>query len=99
MSFKTIKLLWARKLLVAKYFVILTDKGSAIGFEGIDPHSFEDVLGLASQAAEMQMMHDQLGVLIKEHTSAMDSLTRGAKSEKPNTTRKTGQANKAKTTK
>lgn len=82
MSFKRAKMKWAKKLLKAKMFVILTDKESAIAIDGVDPHSFTDALALAAQAAELQLFHEQLGDLLKEHAAALKVLS-GVPDEKP----------------
>ena len=71
MSFYRIKVRWAKKLLHAKYFVVLTDKESAIAIDGADPDSFVDHLALESQAAEVQMFYEKIAELVKTHNKAL----------------------------
>lgn len=75
MRFTTIKARWAKKILRAKYFVVLTDKESVIAIDGADPDSFTDLLGLSSQQAEIEMFYNKLGSLVKDHKLAIDKLT------------------------
>lgn len=75
MSFKTIKIRWASKLLKSKMFVILTEKESCIAIDGADPFSFTDALALAAQAAELEMFHESLGNLVKDHRNALAKLS------------------------
>lgn len=98
MKFNTLKLKWAKKLLAAKFFVVMTNKESAIAYEGVDPRSFTDVLALTAQAAELQEFYEQLGVLVKEHETAIEALTGGddakpktatTRSKKPRTAKST----------
>lgn len=74
-KFNRIKVRWAKKLLSARFFVILTDKESVIALEGADPKSFNDLLALTSQTAEITDYHDKLGELVGEHEQAVINLT------------------------
>lgn len=80
MTTKRIRIMWARKLLGAKHFVVMTDKESALMFEGIDPREFTDALALAAQAAELEAFQESLTGLMLEHKDAIDKL--GVKSDK-----------------
>lgn len=76
MSFKTTKIKWARKLLKAKMFVLMTDKEGVIAIDGADPHSFTDAIALAAQAAELQSFYGSLGELIKEHDIVLRNISK-----------------------
>ena len=78
MTFTGLKLKWAKRLLKAKYFVVLTDKESAIAIDGADPSSFTDMLALTAQAAEIDEFYSKLGELVKQHRDAVTKLTGGA---------------------
>lgn len=86
MKFNTLKLKWAKKLLAAKFFVVMTNKESAIAYEGVDPRSFTDVLALTAQAAELSEFYEQLGLLVKDHEAAIKALTE--EDDAPKTTAK-----------
>lgn len=75
MSFTSIKIKWAQKLLKAKFFVVLTDKEAVIAIDGADPRSFTDLMALSSQTAEIEMFLDKLMLLSKDHKAAVDKLT------------------------
>lgn len=75
------RLLWAKKLLKAKYFVVLTDKESVIALDGADPNSFVDVLALTAQSAEVNDFYEILGELVKDHAAAIKALTGEADAE------------------
>lgn len=87
MSFKSLKLRWARKLLRAKYFVVMTDTESAIAFEGVNPNSFTDEIALRAQATELQQFYTQLGTLVGEHEEALKKLTGGNRGKSSNVNR------------
>lgn len=90
MSFRTIKLAWARKLMRAKYFVILTDKESVIALDGVNPHSFQDMVALAAQTAEVEEFYRKLGDLARVHRSAvrqLEEISGGVKRQKVTTTK------------
>lgn len=74
MNYKATRLKWARKLLRAKYFVILTDKESVIAISGVDPSQFTDAMALAAQTAELVMFRDKLEELIVQHNKALLNL-------------------------
>lgn len=71
MTYRTVKVKWARRLLRAKYFVVMTDRHSAILFEGVDPESIVDRTALEAQAAEIEYFYEQLGDLVKRHKKAV----------------------------
>lgn len=81
MSFKTVKLRWAKKLLKAKMFVVMTEKESAIAIDGADPYTFTDALALAAQAAELEMFHSSLGELIRDHQRALANISKESNNE------------------
>lgn len=83
MNFRMVKIKWARKLLKAKMFVIMTEKESAIAVDGADPYSFTDAVALAAQSAELEMFHESLGKLIADHKDALNKL--GGVSNEPTT--------------
>lgn len=74
MSFKTLKFKWARKLLKAKMFVVMTEKESAIAVDGADPYSFTDAIALAAQSAELEMFNESLSKLVADHKDALEKL-------------------------
>lgn len=87
MSFTSIRLKWARKLLRARYFVVMTDHESAIAFEGVNPELLEDVVSLHAQTAELRQFYNEIGQLLRQHEAAV------AKIGKPlDTTKKTQKA-------
>lgn len=71
MTFTRVRIRWAKKLLHAKYFVVLTDTEAVIAIDGADPESFTDQLALQSQAAEVQMFYEKLAQLAEDHTKAL----------------------------
>lgn len=71
MTYRQARILWAKRLLRAKYFVVMTDKESAIAFDGTDPDDFQDQLALRSQTAEIELFYEQLGDLVKRHQEAV----------------------------
>jgi hypothetical protein len=83
-----LKLLWARRLLRAKYFVVMTDRGSAISFESADPKSLTDAVGIASQRAELQSFYQSISSLIIEHDKAIKKLTGVGNADKPKQNKK-----------
>jgi hypothetical protein len=100
MKFRTLKLRWAKKLLKAKFFVVMTDTESAIAFEGANPDNFEDVVALAAQTAELENFYQQLGGLVKDHKAAVANLMGGSiEEEKSVSETKPVTKSKAKSTK
>lgn len=91
-SFNRVKLRWARKLLGAKMFVVMTEKESAIAIDGADPRSFTDALALAAQAAELEMFQEKLGGLIVAHHQALKDLN--GEVNEPTTSPKTARSSK-----
>jgi hypothetical protein len=94
---KKVNLRWAKKVLNAKNFVVMTDKESVLRFRGVDPASFTDILMLHSQAAELEAFMESLKDLQKRHNTAIEKLagsvgiTSGSAKRakaKPNTQRK-----------
>lgn len=75
MTFTKVKIKWAKKLLGAKYFVVMTDKESAIALDGADPESFTDYMALTAQAAEVDEFYLRLGELVKRHQKAVKQFT------------------------
>lgn len=71
---RDVKLKWAYKVLKSKYFVVLTDKESAIMFHGIDPTSFEDVLALDAQTNDLQRFIYELNKLALSHRKQLRKL-------------------------
>lgn len=74
--FTKVKIQWARRLVRSKYFVVLTDKGAAIGLDGVDPFSLDDTVAIKAQQQEIRKFHRELTRVIKEHDQAIDELTR-----------------------
>lgn len=85
MTFNKAKLLWAKRLMRARFFVVLTDTGSAIGLRGVNPESIEDVVALKAQQAEIKRYAVQLQEVIDKHDRAINELTNNkrASSKKP----------------
>lgn len=67
MTFRNAKIAWARKILRAKYFVVLTDKEGVIAFEGVDPKNINDIIAISAQSAELKLFRKELDDLIKRH--------------------------------
>lgn len=65
---------WAKKLMGAKYFVVLTDTESVIALEGANPENFDDIIALQSQGAALADFHSKLGELVKDHEKAAKKL-------------------------
>lgn len=72
-----VKLRWAKKLLGAKYFVVMTDSESIVALAGVNPEAFTDYIALTAQAAEIQSFYEALGDLVKRHKKAVDELMGG----------------------
>lgn len=98
MTFTNIKIRWAKKLLRAKYFVVLTDKESVIAMDGADPGAFSDIMALSAQTAEVNDFYEKLGALVKEHEVAVHKLT-GGTSEITTNTKKPSASKSKKVTK
>lgn len=64
---KKLRLRWAKRLIGAKYFVAMTDSEAVIALDAADPNDIMDVVALAAQAAELELFHEKLGLLLKEH--------------------------------
>lgn len=75
--YKALKLKWAKRLLQARYFVILTDKESVIALDGVDPSAFDDRVALQSQSAAISEFVSRLKDLQKLHADAIKTLTGG----------------------
>lgn len=71
MNYRVVKAKWAKRLLQAKFFVVMTDTHSAILFEGVDPESITDRTALEAQAAEIEYFYGELGLLVKRHQKAV----------------------------
>ena len=87
MKFQALKLKWAQRLLKAKFFIVMTEKESAIAIDGADPFSFDDATALHSQLAELEMYRDSLEELISDHRTAIKRLTRGTRRARPTANR------------
>lgn len=74
---RNVRLRWARKILQAKHFVVLTDKDSVIAIEGVSPTSLDDIIELAEQAAAIESFIFRLRELQKEHDARMSDLLKG----------------------
>lgn len=61
-----IKLLWIKRLLFAKKFVILTEKASTIYVAGKRRRTFKDELATISMRSELVEFHSALKQLISE---------------------------------
>lgn len=72
--FKAIKLKWANKLLRSRYFVVLTDRESAIALDGVNPDKINDLLALTAQSSALMSFQERLGQLIKDHDKAATKL-------------------------
>jgi hypothetical protein len=79
--------MWAKKLLRARYFVVMTDKESAIAFDGFNPDDFNDVLALHAQTVEVEIFYQRLGELVKQHQSAVNKLRGGPAEKRTNTSK------------
>lgn len=71
---RSVKLRWARKILGAKFFVVLTDREGVIALDGADPNQILDVVALTAQSAELQDFADKLSMVIKDHDRAIRKL-------------------------
>jgi hypothetical protein len=85
---RALKLRWAKKLMQARYFVVLTDKESVIALDGAKPESITDILALDAQSAAIADFHDKLGALRDDHERAISKLSSGDKPERSNNTKK-----------
>lgn len=92
MSYKTVRFKWARKVLKAKMFVVLTEKESCIAIDGADPFSLTDSLALAAQTAELEMFRDSLNNTIRDHKLALDRLSGVTNENNQETTAASGTA-------
>lgn len=78
-----IRTTWARRIMKAKHFVVLTDKESIIYFRGLDPKNFDDVLMLSAQKAELNDFRHRLDKLIKDHEEAEEVLFQKQITQRP----------------
>lgn len=95
---KSLRLRWAKKLLRAKYFVVMTDTQAMIALDAADPNELHDVVALAAQSAELQAFYDKLGELIHQHSIILRALSKET-DEKPNTATRARASTKASTRK
>lgn len=84
---RILKAKWCRKLMRAKYFVLLTDKESVIALEGADPNSMVDVVNLEAQKAELSLFRSKMKTLVKDHEEAITNLSK-KRSKRATTSRK-----------
>lgn len=89
--------MWAKRLLRAKFFVVMTEKESAIMFDGANPDEFTDLLALTSQAAELELFKEKLQELIDAHTEASAKLTGVSIEKKVNRVRRSPSKTSTKT--
>lgn len=80
-SRKSTRLRWAKKILGAKYFVVLTDNESVIALEGVDPHNLHDIVALQEQSASIDNFMYMLKDLKQEHDEIIARKTEGSKGE------------------
>lgn len=82
MTFAGVKLIWAKRLLRAKYFVVMTDKASVIAFDGVEPGDMTDMTVLDLQQAELKMFNDDLVRLMKRHQQAINKVSKSSRRKK-----------------
>lgn len=73
-EFSKLRRRWAREILRSKYFVVLTDKGSAIVMKGVDPESYTDELVVETQKAIVEEFLEQLVDVRKQHKIVLKRL-------------------------
>lgn len=83
MSFRTAKLKWAKRLLRAKYFVVLTNDAAIIALDGADPDKLDDFLVLRAQTSELIEFHTELGALIERHQAAVEKKLEATREKLP----------------
>lgn len=71
---RVIKMRWARKLMQAKFFVLLTDSEAVIALDGVEPELMLDVISLEAQNAELREFRRRIDILVKDHDSALAKL-------------------------
>lgn len=71
---KFLRLKWARKILNAKSFVVMTEKESMIALQGMDPHLLKDELALQEQVISLELFMRRLQEFKDEHMKAIDKL-------------------------
>lgn len=69
-----VQLRWARKILKAKHFIVLTDSEGIIALQGVDPHNLHDVIMLEEQAATISGFMERLKDLKREHDEAIANI-------------------------
>lgn len=79
---KRIKLLWAKKIFKARFFVALTESDSVILLQAADPTRLGDAIAIRTQKATLTAWSKQLEDLIKQHDIAFKKLNDKAKSTK-----------------
>lgn len=81
---KSTKLRWAKKLMRARYYVVLTDKEAVIAMDGVNPKSMNDIVALQAQAAEIEEFSRKLHKLAQDHEKIVGKLL-AVKSQKRKT--------------
>jgi hypothetical protein len=96
---KYLKARWARKLIRAKYFVVLTDTESVISMDGVDPGSFTDVIALQAQLVSVKEFEKQVAELRKRHEKMVVKLSGGGVTSSKPKNRSSNANQRSKTTK
>jgi len=85
---RVIKMRWARKLMQAKYFVLLTDSEAVIALDGVEPELMLDAISLEAQSAELKEFRRRIDILIKDHNRALANFRKVTRSKRATTNRK-----------
>lgn len=64
--------IWAKKLLRTKNFVVLTDTESVISMKGVQTDTLDSMVMVEAQKAALSMFHTRLGRLIDQHKELLN---------------------------
>lgn len=81
-----IRLRWARKIMSARSFIVLTDNESILALSGVDPTTLGDFETLVHQRLEIEDFIEKLEVLARAHSAKIAQIT-GRDNGKVSTTR------------
>lgn len=79
---KNLRLRWAKKILRAKNFVVVTDKESVIALEGVNPDNLNDHIMLAEQSASIDSFKAMLDNLQRKHNKRLEEISNDASERK-----------------
>ena len=88
MKLNQAKALLVRKLLTAKYFILITEKEAFMQLRGANPKKVKDFLALLEQRASLALFQQQVEETITEHDKALDAMEQKPKKSKAKSVKK-----------